>query len=171
MFFVQIAGRLGKDPEARFTASGQKVTTFSLAVSHRKGKEESTIWVRVTIWGDRFEKLMPYIKKGSGLIVVGKMSPPSTYVDKEGRTQVSVEVTAEAIEFNPFGKSDSSENSGVTQTGDHAQGQGSSSSYGASFGGYGSNPNGSFQQSQPQYAPQQGQGSFTSSIDEDTLPF
>lgn len=108
MFIVHIAGNLGRDPETRFTANGQKVTTFTVAVNQRKGKEDVTVWVRVTIWGDRFDKMVSFLKKGSGVIVTGRMNPPTTYVDKEGRTQVSVEVTAEMVEFNPFGKSDRS---------------------------------------------------------------
>lgn len=106
MFFVQIAGRLGKDPEKRFTTSGQQVTSFNMAVNQRKGKEEVTVWVRITIWGDKFDKMITYLKKGSGIIVLGRMMPPSSYVDKEGKTQFSLEVTAEAIEFSPFGKTD-----------------------------------------------------------------
>lgn len=106
MFIVHLAGHLGKDPETRFTPNGQKVTTFSMAINHRKGKEDVTVWVRVTIWGDRFDKMLTFLKKGSAVIVTGKMNPPTTYVDKEGRTQVSLEVTAEMLEFSPFGKSD-----------------------------------------------------------------
>lgn len=107
MNILQIAGHLGRDPETRFTASGQKVTTFTVAVNHRRGgKEEITVWVRVTVWGDRFDKLMPYLKKGSAVIVIGEMNPPTIYTDKEGRPQVSVEMTAEMIKFSPFGRSD-----------------------------------------------------------------
>lgn len=106
MFIVQIAGHLGKDPETRFTPNGQKVTTFTVAVNQRKGKEDVTTWVRATVWGDRFDKMISYLKKGSAVIVMGRMNPPTTYVDKEGRTQISVEVTAEMIDFSPFGKSD-----------------------------------------------------------------
>lgn len=106
MFTATIAGNLGKDPETRFTASGQKVTSFSVAVNQRKGKEDVTIWVRVTVWGDRFDKLISYLKKGSGVIITGKMNPPTTYADKEGRVQVSLELVAEMIDFNPFGKTD-----------------------------------------------------------------
>lgn len=109
MLTVQLAGHLGRDPETRFTPSGQKVTTFSVAVNQRKGKEDVTIWVRVTIWGDRFDKMLPFFKKGSAVIVCGKLNPPTTYVDKEGRTQVSIEVTAEMLEFSPFGKPSSTE--------------------------------------------------------------
>lgn len=106
MFFVQIAGRLGKDPETRFTSSGQKVTSFNVAVNQRKGKEDVTTWVRVTIWGDRLDKIVAYLKKGSAVIISGKMSPPSIYTDKEGRTQITLEITAELIEFSPFGNKD-----------------------------------------------------------------
>lgn len=112
MFIVQIAGRLGKDPETRFTPSGQKVTTFNLAVNQRKGKEDVTVWVRVTVWGDRLDKMISFLKKGSGVVVVGRLNPPSTYVDKEGRTQISLEVTAEMIEFSPFGSTDRQEGAG-----------------------------------------------------------
>lgn len=106
MFIVQIAGHVGKDPETRFTPNGQKVTTFSVAVNQRKGKEDVTTWVRVTVWGDSFDKMLSFIKKGSAVIVVGSMNPLSQYTDKEGRTQVSIEITAKMIEFSPFGKSD-----------------------------------------------------------------
>ncbi len=104
MFTVHIAGHLGKKPETRFTPSGQKVTNFSIATNHRKGKEEITVWVKIVMWGDRFDKILSYMDKGTAVIVTGRMNPPSTYTDKEGRTQCNLEVTAEMIEFSPFGK-------------------------------------------------------------------
>jgi single-strand DNA-binding protein len=104
MFFVQVAGNLGKDPETRFTPSGQKVTTFSIACNQRKGQQDITTWVRITVWGDRFDKFISFLKKGSSVIVSGKMNPPNMYTDKEGKTQCSFEVTAEMLEFSPFGK-------------------------------------------------------------------
>ena len=48
--------------------------------------------------------MLPYLKKGSSLIVVGELSKPEIYTDKEGRPQISLEVTAEFIRFSPFGK-------------------------------------------------------------------
>lgn len=161
MFIVHLAGHLGKDPETRFTPSGQKVTTFNIATNHRKGKEDITMWVRVTVWGDRFDKMISYLKKGSGVVVTGKMNPPSSYTDKEGRTQISVEVTAEMIEFSPFGKTD-------------RQGEGLSQQ------GAGQYDEGQFQMNQaPQYSKSSNHGSqtvgqsnqYSQSIDEDTLPF
>ena len=84
MFIVHLAGHLGRDPETRFTPSGQKVTNFTIATNFRKGKEDVTIWVRVTVWGDRFDKMISYLKKGSAVVVTGRMMPPSSYTDKEG---------------------------------------------------------------------------------------
>lgn len=107
MNILHIAGRLGRDPEKRFTASGQQVTNFTVAVNYRKGgKEEATMWIRVTVWGDRFDKLIAYLKKGSAVMVVGEMHPPSVYTDKEGRQQVSLDMTADMIKFSPFGNPD-----------------------------------------------------------------
>lgn len=116
MFIVQIAGRLGRDPEVRFTPSGQKVTSFTIATNHRKGKEDVTVWVRVTVWGDRLDKIISYLKKGSGVIAIGKMNPPSSYTDKEGRAQFSLEMTAEMLEFSPFGKEDRNQETAGTSS-------------------------------------------------------
>jgi single-strand DNA-binding protein len=175
MFIVHLAGHLGKDPETRFTPSGQKVTTFTIATNHRKGKEDVTIWVRVTVWGDRFDKLISYLKKGSAVIVTGRMNPPSSYTDKEGRTQVSLEVTAEMIEFSPFGKTERT-GEGQMQQSATTQSYGGGNSYDASQGApYGE---GQFQMSHA--APQYGKSpsSYGSqatgnsqTLDEDNLPF
>ena len=104
MFFVQIAGNLGQDPETRVTPSGQKVINFSVAVKQRKGKEEITTWVKVVSWGDRHEKMISFLKKGSAVIVNGKMNAPTIYDGKNGPV-ISLEITAEMIEFSPFGSS------------------------------------------------------------------
>jgi single-strand DNA-binding protein len=104
--YIHIAGHLGSDPVTRFTASGQKVTTFTVAVNGRKGGNEVTTWFRITVWGDRFDKMIGYLKKGSAIIVVGELSKPEIWTDKEGRPQVTLEVTAEMLKFSPFGKPD-----------------------------------------------------------------
>ncbi|BBI16669.1 single-stranded DNA-binding protein [Neochlamydia sp. S13] len=106
MIIIEIAGHLGTDPEVRFTPGGQKVTVLRLATNTRKSGKDETVWWRVTIWGERFDKMMPYIKKGSALIVIGEMGKPEIYTDKEGRPQVSLDLTAEMIRFSPFGKAD-----------------------------------------------------------------
>ncbi len=104
MFFVQIAGNLGKDPESKVLISGQKITNFSVAIKQRRGKEEVTTWVKCVVWGDRFDKMFEFLKKGSSVIVCGKLNIPYTYKAKDGTMQVALEITAEMIEFSPFGK-------------------------------------------------------------------
>lgn len=172
MFIVHIAGHLGKDPETRFTANGQKVTSFTVAVNQRKGKEDVTVWVRVIIWGDRFDKMVSYLKKGSGVIVTGRMNPPTTYVDKEGRTQVSVEITAEMIEFSPFGRTDrAGEGHTGAQTGYQQQNQAPQVASYSNQGGH--EPN----YGKPASAPYGGNyavgvgNEFDHSIDDENLPF
>lgn len=102
---LTIAGHLGTDPEVRHTAGGLKVTTFSVAVNIRKQNKEETIWYRITIWGDRFDKMVQYLKKGSAVIVSGDLYP-SIWNDKTKGDQprLNLELTADSISFSPFGR-------------------------------------------------------------------
>lgn len=109
MNLIQIAGYLGNDPEVRFTPSGQKVISFRVGTRSRRGNKDETIWFRVTIWGDRFDKMLSFLKKGSAVIVIGEMHKPEIYNDREGKAQVSLEITAEVIRFSPFGRPDKPE--------------------------------------------------------------
>lgn len=110
MNIIQIMGNLGSDPETRFTPDGQKVTTFRVAVNTRKGGNDETIWYRVTVWGDRFDKMLSFLKKGSAVMVIGRLAKPQIYNDREGRPQVSLEVTAEMLFFLPSNKQDKAGN-------------------------------------------------------------
>lgn len=101
---ITIAGHLGSDPEVRFTSSGQKVTTLRVAARARRGAKDETIWWKVTVWGDQFDKMIGYFKKGSPIIVVGELSKPEIFTDREGRPQVSMNITASNLMFSPFGK-------------------------------------------------------------------
>jgi single-strand DNA-binding protein len=175
MFIVHIAGHLGKDPETRFTPSGQKVTTFSIATNQRKGKEDVTIWVRVTVWGDRFDKLISYLKKGSAVIVTGRMNPPSSYTDKEGRTQITLEITAEMIEFSPFGRT---ERLGEGQTQQpaatsYSRGGNPSDAQASQYdeGQFQMNQVAQYGRSHSSYGSQTAGQGHSQTVDEDTLPF
>ncbi|MCE5295329.1 MAG: single-stranded DNA-binding protein [Chlamydiales bacterium] len=106
MIFIQIAGHLGQDPEVRYTPSGQKVTSIRVATNIKRGSKEKTVWWRVTMWGDRFDKRLAYLKKGSPVIAWGEMGIPDIYTDKDGNPQTSFEIIAEHISFSPFGNKD-----------------------------------------------------------------
>jgi single-strand DNA-binding protein len=98
---VQLIGRLGKDPEGRYTPSGKKVTHFSLAVSQRwKANGESkeyTEWVNVEAWGRLGEVCQEYLKKGSLVYVEGRLKTEK-YEDK-GETKYFTKVVALTLQF------------------------------------------------------------------------
>jgi len=111
---VQIMGHLGGDAEERRTSSGQKVSSFTVATNNRRGDKEETVWWRVTVWGDRFDRMMPYLKKGSAIIVTGELKKPEIWTGQDGQPRVTLEITAESIKFSPFGRGQSNQQEGQT---------------------------------------------------------
>lgn len=104
MNIVTIAGNLGSDPEVRYTSSGQKVVSLRIASRVRRSGKDETIWWRATIWGDQFDKMVSFLKKGSSVIVVGDMAKPEIFTGKDGQPQISMGVTINNIMFSPFGR-------------------------------------------------------------------
>jgi single-strand DNA-binding protein len=99
---VQLIGRLGKDPESKFTPTGKKVTHFSLAVGSRwKDKngetKEATEWVNVEAWGRLGEVCQEYLKKGSLIFLEGRLKTDK-FEDK-GETRYFTKVVAQSLEF------------------------------------------------------------------------
>ncbi len=100
---VILIGNLGKDPELRYTPSGQAVATFSLATTDRyKDKDgqmvERTEWHNVTAWGKLAETVKEYLKKGRQIYVEGRISY-RTYDDKEGVKRYFTDIVAQNIRF------------------------------------------------------------------------
>lgn len=152
-----IAGHLAADPESRFTPSGQKVTSVRVAVNNRRGKNEETLWWRVTLWGESFDKMLSYLKKGSAVMITGDMSKPEIYTDRNGQPQISLNMTAHNISFSPFGKSNNQQSE--SNAGGGYQSEGSDQ-----FSGMGGADYGSVMQGQ-------GQSSAQSSFSDDEIPF
>lgn len=82
---ITIAGRVGKDAETR-QAGSSNVTSFNVAVDQGYGQNKSTNWFRVSIWGQRGEKLAGYIRKGDNITVVGEF----TLGEYDGKPQLNV---------------------------------------------------------------------------------
>ena len=93
--------RLGNDPEVRYTPDGKPVMDMSLAFSYGRkvdGKQPSQ-WVSGTMWGDRCEKLRPYLAKGQ-LVFVSMTEPHiEEYKRKDGTTGVSLRARVGELEF------------------------------------------------------------------------
>lgn len=83
---IVIAGNLGKDAVTRRTQDGTAVTGFSVAVEDRTGKEKSTMWFDVSIWGKRGEALQRYLTQGTKVVVSGEL----TQRTHEGKTYLGV---------------------------------------------------------------------------------
>lgn len=86
MKVITIAGNIGKDAVTRRTQDGTAVTGFSVAVEDRSGREKSTFWFDVALWGTRGEKLAQYLTKGTKVVVTGDL----TRRDHEGKTYLGV---------------------------------------------------------------------------------
>ena len=101
---VILLGRLGKDPELKYTPSGQAVTKFSLATSERwKDKtngelQERTEWHNVVCWSKMAETAGQYLTKGSSVYIEGRLQTRS-WDDKEGKRHYMTEVIATELVF------------------------------------------------------------------------
>ncbi|HEY7836979.1 MAG TPA: single-stranded DNA-binding protein [Terriglobales bacterium] len=101
---VILLGRLGKDPELKYTPSGQAVTKFSLATSERwKDKnsgefQEKTEWHNIVLWAKLAETAAQYLTKGSSVYVEGRLQTRS-WDDKEGKRHYMTEVVANEMVF------------------------------------------------------------------------
>ena len=92
---LTIAGRIGKDAVTRNTKGGDSVTSFSVAVDRYK-KDDGPLWVNVSIWGTRGEKLEQYLTKGKSVAISGEMDL-QTYENKDGDTVTQVVLNANQI--------------------------------------------------------------------------
>lgn len=141
---VVVIGHLGNDPVTRVTAKGTKVTSFSVATNSKENGEDVTIWWRITIWGDQFDYIMPYLRKGSGVIIGGKLKMPEFYDDKAGNKRITLPVTATSIDFLPKSErppmADQAAAGGQQGYGAPAGGYASSSAYGGGHPNYAARP-------------------------------
>jgi len=90
-------GRLGKDPDSRFTASGKQVVKFPLAVSEKRNGEEKTEWINVICWENTAKFVADYMHKGSLCFVSGKMQTRK-WQDKDGRDIYTTEIIASSLQ-------------------------------------------------------------------------
>ena len=107
---IIIAGNVGRDPEMRYTPSGQAVTSFSVATNRQYTNNngetvKETIWFRVSAWGKTGEICNQYLKKGSKVLVEGRLTSdpatggPRVWTGQDGSPRASFEVSAQTVRF------------------------------------------------------------------------
>ena len=107
---IILVGNLGKDPEMRYTTTGQAVTTLSVATNRQytasSGETvKETAWFKVSVWGKQAESCNQYLRKGRMVLVEGRLqADPSTgspriWQRQDGTSGASFEVTASTVRF------------------------------------------------------------------------
>ncbi|HSV86821.1 MAG TPA: single-stranded DNA-binding protein [Levilinea sp.] len=125
---IIIVGNVGKDPEMRYTPGGQAVTSFSVASSRNytnsSGQRiDETIWFRISAWGRQAETCNQYLKKGSKVLVEGRLTAdanggPRIWTRQDGTPGASFEVSASTVRFLS-----SRSEGGMEEGGEHAIGE------------------------------------------------
>jgi single-strand DNA-binding protein len=107
---IILAGNLGRDPEMRYTPSGQAVTSFSVATNRQYTNNngetvKETIWFRISAWGKQAETCNQYLKKGSKVLVEGRLTAdaatggPRIWTGQDGSPRASFEVSSQTVRF------------------------------------------------------------------------
>jgi len=101
--FVQLIGRVTKDPQLKSTQSGQSVCSFSLATNQVwKGangeKKEKTDFHNIVFWGSRAEAIAKYVVKGQELLVEGRIETRK-WEDQDKRTHYATEIIGQDFQF------------------------------------------------------------------------
>jgi single-strand DNA-binding protein len=100
---VILIGNLGRDPELRYTQSGQAVANFTLATTEtwnkrEGGREERTEWHRIVAWGRTAELCAQYLSKGRTVYVEGRLQTRE-WENREGQKQKTTEIVALSVQF------------------------------------------------------------------------
>lgn len=109
---VILIGRLGKDPELRYTTNGQPVANFTVATTEVRGskdteRQEYTEWHRVVAWGRLAEICGEYLTKGKMVYVEGSLRTRS-WDDKQGNKRWTTEIVSQAMQIlSPAGEKQS----------------------------------------------------------------
>lgn len=98
-----VTGNVGSDVELKMNKSGQKYASFSVA--HDRGRNTPTVWVRVAWMDGADSPLLPYLKKGAKVTVIGDLTV-SPYMDRAGAPAAGIDLYAREVEMVLFAKRD-----------------------------------------------------------------
>lgn len=112
-----ISGRLGRDPELKYTQSGKAYCRLSVACSYKVKEEERTDWVPVQVWGPLAENCGSNMQKGQRVMVRGRYSS-SSYESPQGKkyfTQVVADLVAICLDGSPYANGGQNQQQGQPQ--------------------------------------------------------
>lgn len=120
---VILLGRLGQDPELKYTPGGSPVCNFSLATTEswtdKSGqKQEKTEWHRVVVWGKLAELCNQYLSKGRQAFLEGRLQTRA-WDDKDGNKRYTTEILASTVQFIGGPSANANQSTGV----DHSYAQ------------------------------------------------
>jgi len=95
---VCLIGRLGQDPEVRYTSNGTAVASLRVAVNDRYGDSQRTYWFTVICWNRLAELVSEFVSKGSKVGISGKLTTRS-YENRNGDTIYLTEIVANQVQF------------------------------------------------------------------------
>lgn len=101
---VMLIGRLGKDPEVRYTSDGTTVANFTMATSEEwkdkntGEKQERTEWHKIVAWRRLGEICGEYLRKGSQIYIEGKLQTRS-WEDRDGNKRYTTEIVANTMQM------------------------------------------------------------------------
>lgn len=100
---VLLLGRLGQNPEVRYTEGGAAVANFTVATSEKwsdksGAKKESVEWHKIVVWGKLAELCSQYLEKGRQVFLEGKIQTRQ-WQDKDGQTKYTTEIHAQTVQF------------------------------------------------------------------------
>lgn len=93
---ITVVGRIGRDPELRFTSSGMAIANFSVATDYGRDDKKKTTWHNVVVFGEMAENVAGSLHKGARVIVAGRLDI-SEYDDKNGDKKKKTELIADAV--------------------------------------------------------------------------
>ena len=97
---VILMGTLVKDPELRYTPAGDAVTDIRLAINEQqKGRDKSAVFVDVTLWKKAAETVCEYLRKGSSILVEGRLSTEKWTDRESGKLREKMKVVCYAFQF------------------------------------------------------------------------
>ena len=96
---ITVSGNVGRDPELKYSASGTAVVKFSVADTTGKDDNKKTVWHDVVVFKEQAENVAASIKKGSRVIVTGRLDK-SEYTGKDGVKKQRVEIIADDVSIS-----------------------------------------------------------------------